>query len=926
MGDQAIRLSPGTVSVYPTTERKGRAKQLQLILKPSSLELHKTLKDMRNGKTPKHLIELGDLFNISLQNEPNQIKGDCISLMSPEVTYFILPNDPDSTLNDWFELLIERVREARCSKVLRPVFREEFFEAAWDINIVKKPKLRKEYGKEEKIDDLAEKLAEIQGRKRLCISTTSFLLFKMGVHPSSDPDQPFDKEAFTELPINVISNYGKQERFFFVRVGRCSEIGQGELWMATEGGASATQLHDRISKINQRDAEKRRQQGIVLSVGGLSSRTLKSTLLRQRARENKSKEAAKKAAEEATVVEEPSTVDMKSPEKPQAAIPAPIVIPPPTITSPPLNATRGESSKVTTPKKKVPFAEMAFKIGNKFHYNYNSSSPSTGGGMFTSNPEYNNKAEVHDQSEVQAFIQSPPPSLLNHKKSSDQQQEMPPSRALSPNYNTTEDYMCYDAVVDSRKGSSAQAYPLRQVSVMSGSESTNNMAMASAINSRFSERPNIEQSDYLMMNNGFKIPDEPIRFPMKEARSYVSDISDSNESCYSSAAKRAKRESTSEFGDDNLHSQRTYSLGSKPPLTTMPIARDLSDLTTLNPTFEDYKIEDIRKRAHSAGSKTWSRGNYRKVTEMSTSDIRNRTNSFGTSTALSALRRQRQQGQGLKCLETEDHAVIDFSDSSNKGSMASIDSPLARSRNSSIGIHATGIRSAADSAVASSNLIAEKLAAIKVEPSSSPRGGWDDSLTTSTSLSTIKQSSSSSNRRGSAPETSALPMTIDSDYVLMPAPTKPSRGSSRFKTIPEKGSDTEDTAEIDSHYDDEDMEDLIIPKRAYVTGTTLNQGGLEYAVIATSSAGPTARPAPPASSLPLVQSFAPPLPIITQTSVTGTTTSSSTPLSATTPPIGISVAPPSFPSPKHSTSASSSPNNQQQKNHCEYTVITPTNK
>uniref|UniRef100_A0A914QQS3 Uncharacterized protein n=1 Tax=Panagrolaimus davidi TaxID=227884 RepID=A0A914QQS3_9BILA len=67
MGDQPIRLSSGTVSVYPTTERKGRAKQLQIILKPSSLELHKSLKDWKNGKSPKHLIELGDLFNISLQ-------------------------------------------------------------------------------------------------------------------------------------------------------------------------------------------------------------------------------------------------------------------------------------------------------------------------------------------------------------------------------------------------------------------------------------------------------------------------------------------------------------------------------------------------------------------------------------------------------------------------------------------------------------------------------------------------------------------------------------------------------------------------------------------------------------------------------------------------------------------------------------------
>uniref|UniRef100_A0A914Z9V6 Uncharacterized protein n=1 Tax=Panagrolaimus superbus TaxID=310955 RepID=A0A914Z9V6_9BILA len=555
---------------------------------------------------------------------------------------------------------------------------------------------------------------------------------------------------------------------------------------------------------------------------------------------------------------------------------------------------------------------MASKIGNKFHYNSNSSSTSTAG-MFTSNPEYNKDA--HEHNSVNAYVDPPPQASRNEKD------EMPPPRTLSPRncYNTiAEDYMSYDAVVDSRKASAAQAYPIRQVSIMSGSESTTNMA--SAVSAKLSDRPITEVSDYLMMNNGFKIPDEPLRFPMKEARSYVSDISDSNESCYSSAAKRAKRESTSDFGDDpNAHNQRTYSLGSKPPLTTMPIARDLSDITTLNPTSEEFKIDDIRKRAHSAGSKTWTRGTYRKVTESQ--DIRNRTNSFGTSSALAALRRQRQP----KFIENDDHAVIDFSDGSNKGSMASIDSPLARSRNSSVGLHATNIRNAAETAaVASSNLIVEKLAAIKVEPSASPRGhggyghgyGYDDSMSSSTSSSTSKQSSS--NRRGSAPDTS--PLITDSDYVLMPGPGKTSR-STKLKKIPEKGSDTEefDTMELNSSsYFDEDeemMEELITPKRAYVTGTTLNQGGLEYAVIATSSAGPTARPAPSPSSLPIIQSFAPPLPISTQTSFSG---------GASTPPIGIITAP-SFSttaasSPKHS---SASPN----QNHCEYTVINPsTNK
>lgn len=31
------------------------------------MELHKSEKNMKNNKPPKHLIELGNLFNISLQ-------------------------------------------------------------------------------------------------------------------------------------------------------------------------------------------------------------------------------------------------------------------------------------------------------------------------------------------------------------------------------------------------------------------------------------------------------------------------------------------------------------------------------------------------------------------------------------------------------------------------------------------------------------------------------------------------------------------------------------------------------------------------------------------------------------------------------------------------------------------------------------------
>ena len=439
---------------------------------------------------------------------------------------------------------------------------------------------------------------------------------------------------------------------------------------------------------------------------------------------------------------------------------------------------------------------------------------------------------------------------------------------------------------------------------MAASESTQNMGAAFSSKVRERQEPN----DYLMMGT-FKVPDELPRFP-KEARSYVSDISDSNESCYSSAAKRAKRDSTSDFGDEQSHGQRAFSLGSRPPLRTMPISRDLSDLTTQsNPASDEFRIEDIRKRAHSAGSKTWSLANYnRKVTDAV--DLRNRTGSFGNTgnAALVALRRQRQQ---QKFYETDDHAVIDFSDTSNKGSMASIDSPSARSRNSSVGVQST-IRNAADIAVARQRQMlentAEKLAAIRVESSPSPRGNYHDShFATSTSFtgnpySTALAAKYPSNRRGSAPDAAQaanVPTVVssssDSDYVQMPC--KSSKKSRYIGTIMENVHSEPSSPEP---MDAEDGEAARVPRRAYVTGTTLNEGGLEYALISTSSAGPSIRPAPLPAALPIVQSFVPslPLPSSLKTSSAASTTSTAAPSKA---------------SPKQSS------------DHCEYTLINPTN-
>nr|CAD2170856.1 unnamed protein product [Meloidogyne enterolobii] len=284
-------------AVYPVTERKGRARNFHVSVHMTIFEVHKTLKDARNKKSPKYLVDFGDVFNVSVQNEPIQIKDDCICLMDPNTSFFFRPTDSEYDLQAWFDWILERTRECRSTKLLRPVFHEEFFEAAWDVQIICKPKLRRDYSKklqpEIKNDDLAEKRPQLLGLRRLCVCQSSFLLFTLGCRPSPNVDAPFDKNTFIDLSLNVISNYGTQERFFFVRIGRCSEIGSGELWMATEHGSSARSIHERISQINQRESERRRAQGIKINLPTISSSVLKSRAHRERSQTQNTKKLSK---------------------------------------------------------------------------------------------------------------------------------------------------------------------------------------------------------------------------------------------------------------------------------------------------------------------------------------------------------------------------------------------------------------------------------------------------------------------------------------------------------------------------------------------------------------------------------------------------------------------------------------------------------
>lgn len=149
--------------------------------------------------------------------------------------------------------------------LVRPVYRDEYFEASWDINVVKRPKLQKESANTEVYPDITIKNPTILGHRRLCVRSTSLVVFKTGIRASSDINNPYTRDCFFDFPINTISTYGKKERYFFIQIGQCSEFGKGEIWFQCETFNSAKVMHERIDEINRREADKRREQGIVLS-------------------------------------------------------------------------------------------------------------------------------------------------------------------------------------------------------------------------------------------------------------------------------------------------------------------------------------------------------------------------------------------------------------------------------------------------------------------------------------------------------------------------------------------------------------------------------------------------------------------------------------------------------------------------------------
>uniref|UniRef100_A0A7E4VSK8 WH2 domain-containing protein n=1 Tax=Panagrellus redivivus TaxID=6233 RepID=A0A7E4VSK8_PANRE len=562
--------------------------------------------------------------------------------------------------------------------------------------------------------------------------------------------------------------------------------------------------------------------------GAISSRVIKSKQHRERAAENRKRAAEAEALKNAEAAGVDHATGTNSAED--------------SATSPKseklekkIRHSSGGSNKAT-PAKKFPFVgDMAFKITSKLHYSSSSNSP----GLFTANPEFADpnmpfatsyaqpmepKMSVVQKSVVSEPVVAPatpeaaPFDQPGDPTSPSSSSVAPRNLSPRPYQGDADDYMPYDAPVDSRKGSKASAMPLRQTSLMSTTESSYNVAPAPTTTKATTpeapptfatpslpvQRPIADAypeetqfpaafmpryipdddedvpNDYAFMGVGVPV-DNSLKGAIKETRTYVSDVSDSTESCFS-AAKRPKRDpnadtyDSTEFrpsptsaAEDPTHSQRAFSLGSKPFHKILPLVLQHGLIPTpqsnSNYIIDSSESGDIRKRAHSAGSKTWNFGLHRKMAadgQAGSNDLmRSRTGSMGTGTKRPFPR-------------PTDHVEMDWSDGSKQGSIASLDSPNSRSRNSSMGMAmSANLRMAADNAKKSIvDKAAEKLAACKVEPR------WEDFNFPPIGSPHFRQytdrgNSGDANRRQSTPD--------EEDYVAI---STTSGGNSAKKNVP----------------------------------------------------------------------------------------------------------------------------------------------
>ncbi|CAD5233355.1 unnamed protein product [Bursaphelenchus xylophilus] len=282
--------SAGRYRIYPMKDRRNKVRKCYIALRSFMCEIYKNSKEFDKGEAGRHIIDLRTVFNVCQVEDPLGLKSKIISVMTPSDTFLISIDENTSVSFDNFFLEFrDRCREARAERLSRQVLDEEYFDAAWDVEVVYKPKLRMRANDTAGHDDLATRCPHMLGRRRLCVKSASITLFKLDVEPLADAsvaDEAFCVQDFHDFPLSTVSKYGSQDKYVIIRNGRCSSYGPGDLWLMTESMYMATHIRMRMSELYLEEAERRRSQGIHLSLPGISDRLIKSRSHRDKVEEH----------------------------------------------------------------------------------------------------------------------------------------------------------------------------------------------------------------------------------------------------------------------------------------------------------------------------------------------------------------------------------------------------------------------------------------------------------------------------------------------------------------------------------------------------------------------------------------------------------------------------------------------------------------
>uniref|UniRef100_A0A0N4ZSR6 IRS-type PTB domain-containing protein n=1 Tax=Parastrongyloides trichosuri TaxID=131310 RepID=A0A0N4ZSR6_PARTI len=242
-------------------KKKNKFKRHFFVLFDKDICIYRNQKEFQRNKRPKCIINLENIFNIAYYNDPEMIKSQ-ITIMDETDTYCIILSGP-LTPFEWYNRIVGKIRDFRSKYLNRDVKINEFFDISFDCTISIRPKMKKDYGNQttDVLDDLYNKVMSnnnLTSHVRFCMYYNLVVICNIGIRACCDDIPPFNSKDYIKFPTNVIRDFGKQEKYIFLRIGRCSEIGCGELWFKLESSEKAREAHMRIMELFDSATERRK--------------------------------------------------------------------------------------------------------------------------------------------------------------------------------------------------------------------------------------------------------------------------------------------------------------------------------------------------------------------------------------------------------------------------------------------------------------------------------------------------------------------------------------------------------------------------------------------------------------------------------------------------------------------------------------------